>query len=70
MPRTPDARERIIAVLAKGPRRRVEDIAVLVELSRQNCSKYLDQLVKEGIVAGCKAAEARGQELGKLLGAG
>ncbi len=26
--------------------------------------------VKEGIVAGCKAAEARGQELGKLLGAG
>ncbi|MFN4324603.1 MAG: pyrroline-5-carboxylate reductase [Azonexus sp.] len=26
--------------------------------------------VKEGIVAGCKAAEARGKELGKLLGAG
>ena len=26
--------------------------------------------VKEGIVAGCKAAEARGQELGKILGAG
>ena len=26
--------------------------------------------VKEGIVASCKAAEARGQELGKLLGAG
>jgi len=26
--------------------------------------------VKEGIVAGCKAAEARGQELGKMLGAG
>jgi len=26
--------------------------------------------VKEGIVAGCHAAEARGQELGKLLGAG
>ena len=25
--------------------------------------------VKEGIVAGCQAAEARGQELGKLLGA-
>ncbi|WP_434514893.1 pyrroline-5-carboxylate reductase [Dechloromonas sp. ARDL1] len=25
--------------------------------------------VKEGIVAGCKAAEARGQELGKMLGA-
>ncbi|NJD26082.1 MAG: pyrroline-5-carboxylate reductase [Betaproteobacteria bacterium] len=26
--------------------------------------------VKDGIVAGCKAAEARGRELGKLLGAG
>src|SRR5574343_1433539 len=26
--------------------------------------------VKEGIIAGCKAAEARGQELGKILGAG
>ena len=26
--------------------------------------------VKEGIVAGCKAAAARGQELGKILGAG
>ena len=26
--------------------------------------------VKEGIVAGCHAAEARGKELGKLLGAG
>ena len=26
--------------------------------------------VKEGIIAGCHAAEARGQELGKLLGAG
>ncbi len=25
--------------------------------------------VKDGIIAGCKAAEARGQELGKLLGA-
>jgi len=25
--------------------------------------------VKEGIVAGCHAAEARGKELGKLLGA-
>ena len=29
----------------------------------------LERGVKEGIVAGCKAAEARGRELGKLLGA-
>lgn len=29
-----------------------------------------EQGVKEGIVAGCHAAEARGRELGKLLGAG
>ncbi len=29
-----------------------------------------EQGVKDGIVAGCKAAEIRGQELGKLLGAG
>ncbi len=28
-----------------------------------------DQGVKDGIVAGCRAAEARGRELGKLLGA-
>jgi pyrroline-5-carboxylate reductase len=28
-----------------------------------------EQGVKEGIVAGVKAAEARGRELGKLLGA-
>ena len=26
--------------------------------------------VREGIVAGCKAAEARGKELGKILGEG
>lgn len=51
MPRTSNARERIIAVLAQSPRRRIEDIAELVELARQNCSRYVNQLVQEGIVA-------------------
>jgi pyrroline-5-carboxylate reductase len=32
-------------------------------------NKMAEMGVKEGIIAGVKAAEARGQELGKLLGA-